>query len=309
MIARLSFLLALISAFHPIFAAEPLNNRVLVVYSVTSHDSESVAKHYLAARHIPPSHLCGIKIPDDEAKILKTPEYERYFKGPISACLNKVGKERILYIVLAYVRPYRLDPGGVHNYSLDAFLADIWDYYTSRIFDPLPNVMQPYFAPNRAKLNVYLPFVPFAEFRAQPYAPIIYSVWRLDAPTPFIARTLVDKAIAAENAHGPYGQACIDERVNPLPEPDEGARMGDWDLYRAARFLSAAGFTVLEDQRDLRPIALMRHCTPAGTSTSTITTRSRGIRARSAFTWIALRCWTPGQGSHGRWERSSAVSR
>jgi uncharacterized protein (TIGR03790 family) len=221
-----------------------------VVYSITSSDSESVAKHYAAVRHIPPSHLCGIRLADNETKILTTPDYEKYFKGPIGACLNKAGRERILYIVLAYVRQYRLDPGGVHNYALDAFLADIWDYYTTRIFNPAPNIAQPYYAPNRAKLNVYLPFVPFAVFRGLPDAPIIYSVWRLDGPTPFIARTLIDKAVAAENAHGPYGQACIDERVNPIPEPDEGARMGDWDLYRAARFLSAAGFTVLEDQRD-----------------------------------------------------------
>jgi uncharacterized protein (TIGR03790 family) len=230
--------------------AEPLNNRVLVVYATNSHDSEAIARHYIEARHIPVANLCGIRLHDAEAVLLPADDYEKYVKNPIANCLTKAGKDRILYIVLAYVRPFRVDPGGLHSYALDSYLEDIWDYYTSKTFAPFPTVLHPYYAVNRAKENIYLPFVSLAAFRSQPDAPVIYSVWRLDGPSPAIARALVDKAIATEAAHGPSGQACIDEIMDPLPFPDQGSRMGDWDLYRAARFLSAAGFKVLEDSRD-----------------------------------------------------------
>lgn len=227
--------------------ADALNNRVLVVYARNSGDSESVAKHYAAMRHIPPDHLCPIRLRDPSAPRLNAEEYEKDVKNPVAACLSKAGKEKILYIVLAYVRPYRLDPGGLHNYSLDSFLSDVWDYYTTKIFDPVPRFVQPYYADNRSKEDVYLPFVSLANFRSHPEAEIIYSVWRLDGPTVEIARSLVDKAMKAESAHGPRGQACIDEQEDPRPSPYQGARMGDWDLYRAARILRAAGFSVSED--------------------------------------------------------------
>jgi uncharacterized protein (TIGR03790 family) len=230
--------------------AERLNNRVLVVYVRNSPDSEAVAKHYVAVRHIPPAHLCAIHLADPEAILLSADNYEKEVKQPIADCLNKTGKERILYIVLAYIRPYRVDPGGLHNYALDSFLSDIWDYYTSKIFNPLPAYVHPYYADNRPRENIYLPFVSLADFRSPPEAPLLYSVWRLDGPTPAIARSLVDKAIRTEAVHGPLGQACIDERTNPLSSPYTGTRMADWDLYSAARLLSAAGFKVLEDSNE-----------------------------------------------------------
>jgi uncharacterized protein (TIGR03790 family) len=229
--------------------AEPLNQRVLVVYARNSRDSEAVAKYYARARHIPAANLCAIKLANTEAVLLPADTYEKEVKQPIANCLDKVGRDRILYIVLAYLRPLRVDPGGLHNYALDSFLADIWDYYTSLIFNPIPNRLHPYYSDNRPKENTYPPFVSLASFREPPDAPVIYSVWRLDAPTPAIARSLVDKAIRTEAAHGPRGQACIDELLDPSSSPYEGARMGDWDLHRAAQFLSAAGFKVLEDTR------------------------------------------------------------
>jgi hypothetical protein len=67
----------------------------------------------------------------------------------------------------------------------------------------------PYYANHHAKENVFLSFVSLSDSRAVQDAPMIYSVWRLDGPTPAL--------------------------------PDQGYRAGDWDLHRAA------GFKVLED--------------------------------------------------------------
>ncbi len=230
--------------------AEPLNNRVLVVYTKGSVDSQSIANHYARARRIPAANLCAISPDAAGERGLSAPDYNEHVKKPIQRCLTKVGKEKILYIVLAYVRPYIVDPGGgLHAYALDAYLADIWEFYSSTPFNPAPNITHPYYADNRAKDDIYLPFVSLADFRSKPYAPIIYSVWRLDGPEPYIADSLVTKAMRAEAAHGPKGQACIDEREDPTNSPEESYAAGEWDLYRAARFLSAAGFQVLEDKR------------------------------------------------------------
>lgn len=223
------------------------NGRVLIVYAANSPDSVAVARYYAAARHIPAANLCAIKLQNTDARILPGEDYERNVKGPVAKCLNTVGKGNILYIVLAYLRPYRIDPGGLHDYALDSYLADIWDVYSDRPLDPTPVRVQPYYANHHAAQNLFLKFRSLADYRAEPDNPIVYSVWRLDGPTPAIARSLVDKAIKTETRGGPAGQACFDEQVDPVGSPDEGYRAADWDLRRAAEMLTEAGFKVLED--------------------------------------------------------------
>ena len=236
---------------HAACGAEPLNRRVLVVYDSKTRDSQAIAKYYAKARHIPERNLCALALPDPAASSLSLGDYEKDVKRPVAQCLEKAGKEQILYIVLAYVRPFAIAvQNKVKRYALDSYLADIWDSYTSKNWDPAPAEPHPYYAANRAKENVFLPFVSLAQFRAAPDAPIIYSVWRLDGATAAIAGSLVDKAIRAETHHGPAGEACIDELMDPLTFPDAGYRAGDWDLFRAAQFLTAAGFKVLEDNSD-----------------------------------------------------------
>lgn len=224
-----------------------LGRRVLIVYAGNSADSVAVARYYAKARHVPSANLCAIQLRDVSAALLTEEDYERTVKEPVEDCLEAIGPDKILYIVLAYVRPFKIDPGGLHDYALDSYLADIWDFYSSRPFDPAPHGVQPYYANHRAKEDVFIHFVSLQQFRDGPDAAMIYSVWRLDGPTPEIARSLVDKAIKAEAAHGPAGQACIDEQVDPTGSPDQGYRAGDWDLRSAAQQLASAGFKVLED--------------------------------------------------------------
>ena len=228
-------------------ASARLNRRVLIVYAVNSPDSVAVARYYAAARHIPAANLCGIQLRKTDATLLVAEDYALTVKKPVEDCLEAIGADKILYIVLAYLRPYKIDPGGLHDYALDSYLADIWDFYSSKPIEPAPGSLQPYYANHHAKENAFLSFVSLADFRAAPDAPIIYSVWRLDGPTPAIARSLVDKAIKAERVHGPAGQACIDELIDPTGSPYQGYRAGDWDLRSAAQLLAAAGFKVLED--------------------------------------------------------------
>jgi uncharacterized protein (TIGR03790 family) len=237
------------------YAGPPLNRRVLIVYDRQSPDSRKVALYYGRSRKIPTPNLCAVEVPTDPSgRTVEKAQYLRAIRDPIRACLQRVGREQILYIVLSYIRPNAMTIAGstLTYYGIDSYLSDIWDVYLSGNRDqpPVPVSPHPYYVNNRARDSVFFPFMSFAEMRDKPGAPLIYAVWRLDGPTPKIAQSLVDKAIRAEAAHGPKGQACIDERRDPVTFPDEGYFAGDWDLYRAAEFLRKAGISVLEDQRD-----------------------------------------------------------
>jgi uncharacterized protein (TIGR03790 family) len=226
--------------------AGPSHPEVLVVYNSNSTDSLAVANHYQSQRNIPTSNLCAIAPPATD--ILSLSDYTTYVRTPIQSCLNTLGTTKILYIVMTYLTPFGVLTGPQGTAAIDSYLADIWNKYASQPFILIPNVTQPYYADSQSQGNYYSPFESFATYRANARNPLIYSVWRLDAPTAAIASALVDQAITAEGSGGPSGQACLDETENPATLSDASYPSGDWDLYRAAQFLRAAQVTVTEDQ-------------------------------------------------------------
>ena len=151
----------------------------------------------------------------------------------------------ILYIVFTYNTPYEIIAPDQEIYSLDQFVADIWDVYEPPGEYGLPPSAHPYFAGAQPQGDVYPPFVSLAAFRSQ-NSTLIYSVWRLDAATPALAQGFVDKAMAAETG-GLTGQVCIDEMTSGTPL-DYSYGGPEWDLRMAANFARAAGFGVTEDQ-------------------------------------------------------------
>ena len=248
---RVLLLLALAA---PVTAAPiPLNQRVLVVYNAYSKDSVAVARYYMRARGIPEANRCALKPVEFKAAASFPVEYIAYgdfkdlFAKPIRKCLHKVGDEKILYIVLTYDTPFEMSgaPEGA-GIAIDSYLAALGD---ERALSPQPN---PYFAPLANQQEIYPPFVSLAEYREQPGAKLIYSVWRLDAATPQLARAMVDKALEAER-NGLSGTACFDRRGGGEDMKlvrDSGYGTGDWDLFRAAQFARQAGFHVLEDANE-----------------------------------------------------------
>ncbi len=227
----------------------PLLERVLVVYNANAPASLEVADYYMTKRGIPPANKCAIT-PADNASADWT-DFETEVRAPIRTCLNAVGKERILYMVFAYQTPYRIvnvpTAAGRELRALDSFIADIW---SDQVADVTEITNHPYFAAAQSQGNVYAPFVSLAEFRKQPGAPLLYSVWRLDAATADLAQGLVTKALQAE-ATGLQGQGCFDRRfgpVNKLEDWNYGA--GDWDVFRAADFAKTIGLSVTEDEQE-----------------------------------------------------------
>jgi uncharacterized protein (TIGR03790 family) len=213
------------------------------VYNADVRESKQVAQYYMSKRSIPESHLC--KIDSSSPDQINRQEFDSSVKKSIQKCLNRVGKDTILYIVLSYHTPFLLDMGSKTN-ALDQFVADIWDEYLPERTATQSDV-QPYFGLAQREGEVYQPYVPFADYRRQPNARTIYSVWRLDAPNIALAKGLVDKALYAE-AKGLTGIGCFDRNKGDLSGvADIGYGAGDWEIHRAAEFTRRAGFTVIED--------------------------------------------------------------
>lgn len=241
-------LLAAILFVIPFAAAAklPLNQQVLVVFDPNVPDSVNVANHYIAARSIPSGNLCPVSPPESDFAMTWS-TYVSKVKIPVQSCLNNVGPNNILYIVLAYIRPFSLQGQNGFVYSLDGYLADIWDQYTNQDAFPYPDKAQPYFGDAQSQGNYYPAFMTLADYRAQQNAAMIYSVWRLDGATASLAEGLVDQAIAAETS-GLSGQACLDRQFGAMSGVyDFSYGSGDWDLHQAANFAGQAGFTVTED--------------------------------------------------------------
>ncbi len=220
----------------------PLNQRVLVVYDTDFAGSRDVANYYMAKRGIPERNSCKIRV--SSAEYIGRDEFEKHVKQPIRKCLDTLGKDQILYIVFSYQTPFVLQLDG-KSYSLDQFVADIWDEYLP--FRPASQgEVQPYLGYAQSEGNVYQPFVSLAAYREKPGAPHIYSVWRIDAATPALAKGLIDKALFAE-AHGLSGNACFDLTTPIAGVADYRYGAGNWDIYQAEQFARAAGFPILED--------------------------------------------------------------
>jgi uncharacterized protein (TIGR03790 family) len=232
-----------------------LSSRLLLVYAANDPDSSSIAAYYQNQRGIPPANLCPLTLPDPSAAELTISDYASAIKTPIQSCLNAAGRAKVLYILIAYMRPYLVyDGSGLGDYALDSYLADIWDQYTTQTFNLVPPRAQPYYIDNQSQGNVYPPFQSLAAYRSLGTLPLIYSVWRLDGATPGIAMGLIDKALAAEANGGPlsqtagYANACIDMTNDPTRFPDTAYSAGDWDLLRASQFLAETQtFNVVTD--------------------------------------------------------------
>ncbi len=140
-----------ISAARPLGAQTSLNDRVLVVYNADVRESKQVAEYYLAKRSIPETHLC--KIDTSSPEELKQDEFDSEVKQPIRKCLNRLGKDTILYIVFAFQTPFLVDVGSQTN-ALDQFVADIWDEYLPERTAKQSEV-QPYFGAAQSEGGAY----------------------------------------------------------------------------------------------------------------------------------------------------------
>ena len=285
-IMRMSKLLTALLVFANVAAAQPLNERVLMVYHSGSKGSTAVAKYYQARRGLAANQLCPIHFSNPKVDFAPAagdsqinwsyPGYMDFLTARkiIRGCLQKAGKETILYILLSTDVPLELTleavqkeiprsddsvcppaapgPGCVYH-SLEGYLADIWNQAgaAERAFLGVEN---PYFS--GANKGNYTPLQTLAEYRSKPGSKLIYSVFRL-GPLEQDAKGQIDRAIET-GRKGLAGAVCldsgggIDPRKMPLsPEGNCGAQcLTDWQNYRAGLLATAAGLKVIHDGTD-----------------------------------------------------------
>jgi uncharacterized protein (TIGR03790 family) len=241
----LAFVIAAVLGNGQTAATVPLNERVMVVYNAAVKESGAVAKYYMEKRSIPKENLC--KIDTSEEWLADDEWFEPAFKKPLRSCLEKIGKQKILYIVMSYHTPFGIEMDG-HARAVDQVVADIWDEYAGARALGRTAGSHPYFGEAQSQGNAYEPFVTFAKYRDAPLAKTIYSVWRLDAATEQLAKGLVDKALYAET-NGLKGKAYFDIRGGIQSFSDNGYGAGEWDIYRASQFAKKAGFDTTLDEK------------------------------------------------------------
>src|SRR4051794_3773243 len=180
--------------------------RVLVAYRTDSKDSKRIAQHYAERRVVPAENLCAVSHLGEATETIGRDDFEKKLQKQVIDCLEKTGKTKILYILLSYGFPFRLT-------GMPTGYGEAVDQYLQLPFDnsPFARPNNPYFVSNDVKASRYADFRTLSDFRRNVPTLLLYSVWRLDAPTPKLASALIDKATDAE-AKGASGTAYFDRK-------------------------------------------------------------------------------------------------
>src|SRR5260370_8167624 len=141
------------------------------------------------------------------SRVLSMADYVNTVKTPIRTCLTNAGKTKVLYVVFSYLTPYKIETTSI-SYSIDSYVSDIWDLYTTHDFNPAPTAPHRYYAASQSQGNVFAPFVSLATYRTLPKSTLLYSVWRLDGASLALAQGLVDKAIQPQLTARETRQHC-----------------------------------------------------------------------------------------------------
>jgi uncharacterized protein (TIGR03790 family) len=237
---------------------------VVVVYNTRLPESKALANYYARKRDVPKEHVFGFKLTTSEeisraefrdelqrplAKRLETQKLWHIGGGELPGTngrpvrvRNKVVESKIRYLVLCYGVPLKiLRDGELHEAgeetlrpefrrneaAVDSELACLPRLYQSPVLTG-PSVNPLFGATNATWLH--------------PTNGVLI-VARLDAPTPELARGLVDKALHAE-ADGLWGRAYFDLRniTEPAYKPGD-----DW-LREAAQVARQVGFDTIVDE-------------------------------------------------------------
>ncbi|MDP6893104.1 MAG: TIGR03790 family protein [Verrucomicrobiota bacterium] len=233
-----------------IFLAQIVSSQILgkegttvaVVYNSILQESKSVADHYAKLRNVPENNLIGLPLSKNHT--ISRGEFTKTLEQPLAKALAKKkilngNTGTIRYLVLCWGVPFRVDkdnsiksPDGIpaplqrNEASVDSELSLLPQLNeqierTGVIKNPAFNANNPkLISPNNGLLMVA----------------------RLDGPSSDLAKSLVDRAIAAEKK-GLWGRAYIDLRgIN------SGAlKSGEERLRQVAQIISRSGFTTVID--------------------------------------------------------------
>ena len=241
-------LAALLMAGPAAAAAHPEAARTIVLGSESVPEGLEVARHYMAARGIPPENLCVVKAP--AADVITREQFDETIWRPLTEFLERwqgrldvalpdgtvqlqLGERRPKYLVPVYGVPVKVS--GYEDVqtmfmSRAAAVDSELVLLPGRRHNLVGGLTNPYF-------GAVAPFGP-------PLDEEMILVSRLDGPTADIARRLVDDAVWAEE-HGLKGRAYVDTRG--LTKGNYVS--GDQALQVAAEILKRVGLQTEVDER------------------------------------------------------------
>lgn len=245
-------------------AATP-GESVVIVYNRNAKESKEVAEHYAERRGVPKKQIVGLSMPNAEE--ISRADYRRDLERPLwrffeneklfttrrqtvnNTNLSQVQsfwnvvQSPIRYVVLSYGVPLRIQNDPSIEEAIAPQINEALRKNTAAVENEL--AVLPLF-------DLKLPLVGWMNnqlYRATNGAVFhptngVLMVSRLDGPSPAIARSLVDKAIAAET-NGLWGRVYIDSRNIR----DGAYKPGDDWMRFAATVSKEIGFETIHDER------------------------------------------------------------
>ncbi|MFO0848173.1 MAG: TIGR03790 family protein [Gemmataceae bacterium] len=274
--ARVVSLVALLILTASAPALEPAD--VFVLYNSALPASKQVAQHYAAKRKVPAANLVGLPLPTTEE--ISRADYEARLLYPLRDELRD-RKDRVKVLLTVYGVPLKVNdaPATAEDKAAaeklkpqieaakkagDAKKASQVEEEWARLTQD-----QSYAAVDNELMLLWWPRYPLARWVINPLywqvpeaerakRPPVTLVARLDAPTPELAKGLVDQAVQVEAAGGLKGTVYVDARGirYEAKSPGDGTGYAGYDesFREAAAILKAGGRkVVLDDKSDLFP--------------------------------------------------------
>jgi uncharacterized protein (TIGR03790 family) len=227
----------------------------LVLYNKNDPDSPGLAQYYAGRRGIPAGQVVGLDCP--AAEEIQRADYERTIAAPVRALLQKRGwwtmgrdpagrpvvtSSSIRFVALVRGIPLKIanDPAIPPSDTIPNIPPQIASRNDASVDSELTTLGMPLPGPAGIVPNPY--FRRFTAIRDNPVYPGFLLTARLDGPTPFIVRAMIDDAIGAESG-GLDGWSYVDARGITTG----GYAEGDQWMTNVAALMRTQGLPVIFD--------------------------------------------------------------
>jgi uncharacterized protein (TIGR03790 family) len=255
---RLALCLALLAGSSPWPLQAGGGEEVVVIYNPLMPGSKAVAEHYAAARGVPANQVYGFGTTTNES--ITRADFADFLQRPLAERLEEAHLWKFGEVTLRGTNGVELTETRVVQckirYAVLCYGVPLKIEATAMADDFTAKITRPEFRRNDASVDSELAWLPMEKTKIPLTGPLpnpfcgctnpaqmnctngILLVTRLDGPTPDIAMSLVDKALAAER-DGLWGRAYIDARG--LPASDTNYLLGDQWMFASAELCRALG--------------------------------------------------------------------
>jgi len=199
-------------------------NSTLVVFNKNDPDSPGLARYYAEKRGIPPGQVVGLSCP--AAEEIQRADYESTIATPLRRLFEKnrwwtltrdssgrkvVSATTIRFVALIRGVPLKIapDPAIPPSTTIPGLPDLIASRNDASVDSELTTLGMPLPGPAGIVPNPY--YRRFTPIRDEPVYPGFLLTARLDGPSPFIVRAMIDDALAAEKS-GLWGWSYVDAR-------------------------------------------------------------------------------------------------